>query len=407
VDNAMRRHVVDRKESRFMHRIVATLFVAIASIASASAEPGSPRAPSRFAIIFNKGYGGDAMPKDPAEFEKLVVAVKEANFNVVLCSYDKTRAAICEKHGLQIFVDLLAPEHHVYKNEEACKKLCEKLRNDDAIYGYHLWSDNIAGTAAGRTRDVKNVQTWDETHPAYVGTYKMSKANSVQGMDLFGYYDFHWTRGGHWQHLKQAFALTKARQIPFLRYDAANPGLVGKGNPNRAGYTIATSIPFGLKGYMYHYAGGMIDKEYRLDALGKDVQKINATFASMGPELMKFSHPAAVYSTPISTDAKNDPLPKVEVPGGLQPVPKDAWFKVETGEVLIGVCKDQAKRDALILANHNPYRTQDVKIAIAGKAKVERFDRGEKAWITVPMTNGSVTIPVEDFAAELVRVERK
>ena len=67
---------------------------------------------------------------------------------------------------------------------------------------------------------------------------------------------------------------------------------------------MATSIPFGLRGYMYHYRGGIVDADGRLDALGRDVQKVNAQFAAVGAELMRLSLPTAVYSTPISTDAR-------------------------------------------------------------------------------------------------------
>lgn len=382
--------------------LVATVLMPAEDMAQ---EKKETRQPARFAIIFNKGYAGDHLPKDPDEFEKLVKAVKEANFNVILGVYDEKRAAICKKYDVQLFVDLLEGDHHVYKNPEACKKLCESLRGNPTVYGYHLWSDNIAGTGPGRSRDVKNVQEWDGTHPAYVGAYRMSKMSSVAGMDLFGYYDFHWQRGGHWQNLNSALNLTKARQVGFLRYDAANPGLVGKGNPNRAGYTIATSIPFGLKGYMYHYAGGIVTPQYELDALGKDVQKVNAKFASVGAELMKLGHPTAVYTTPITTDAKNDKLPTPQSPGG-QPIPKDSWFDVKEGEVLIGTCQDAGKRDVLILACHNPYQSQNVTLQFTAAKKVEIFDRAKGTWRVVPLAERQAKVVVEDYAVELVRVER-
>jgi disulfide oxidoreductase YuzD len=371
-------------------------------------EVKNPRQPKRFAIIFNMGYAGDALPKEPEAFEKLVKSIKEANFNTILCLYTPERAAICKKHDVQIFVDLLVDKHHVYKNVEECKKLLESLRKDDTVYGYHLWSDNIGATGPGRTRDVKNVQEWDGTHPAYVGSYRMSKVSSVQGMDAFGYYDFHWTRGGHWGHLNSAFNLTKARQVPFMRYDAANPGIVGKGNPNRAGYTIATSIPFGLKGYMYHYAGGQVNKgTWELDALGQDLKKVNGKFASVGAELMKVGHPTAVYSTSITKDAKNDPLPAPAIPGGLAAVPADAWFKVTGGEVLLGVCKE-GKRDVLLVANHNPYASQELKLELReGTKKAERYDRAKGAWTPLTMTDRQVQAPVEDYALEMLRFERE
>jgi len=58
--------------------------------------------PDRFGIIFNKGYAGDNLPSEPAEFEKLIVAIKKANFNVVLCKYDAKRLEICAKHDVQM-----------------------------------------------------------------------------------------------------------------------------------------------------------------------------------------------------------------------------------------------------------------------------------------------------------------
>lgn len=388
-----------------LQRMLATLLLLIPTTLHAQ-DGKDKRQPRRFAIIFNKGYAGDHLPKDLGAFEMVVKTVKDANFNVILCAYDERRAAICKKHDMQIFVDLLVGEHHVYKNTDACKKLCESLRNDPTIYGYHLWSDNIAGTAAGRTRDVKNVQEWDGTHPAYIGSYRMSKVSSVQGMDLFGYYDFHWTRGGHWGHLNNAFNITKARQVGFLRYDDAKPGVVGKGNPNRAGYTIATSIPFGLKGYMYHYAGGIVDANQELDALGKDVKKVNAKFASVGGELMKLGHPTAVYSTPITIDAKNHKLAAAAIPGGLTPIPKDSWFEVKSGEVLIGVCKNAAKHDVLILACHNPYQSQEVTLQLKSAKKAEFYDRAKGVWKALAIAEGQTRVTVEDYAVELVRIER-
>lgn len=387
---------------------LASVCLAFLPAAVGAQEDGGGRSPQRFAIIFNRGYAGDHLPGNPAEFEKLVVALKGAHFNVILGAYRPERARICRKHEMQFFVDLLVPEHHVYKNVKACRKLCTSLRGDPAIYGYHLWSDNIGGTGPGRSRDAANVRQWDPTHPAYVGCYRMSKMSSVAGMDLFGYYDFHWTRGGHWGNLARAFNLAKDRGIGFLRYDAANPGLVGKGNPNRAAYTIATSIPFGLKGYTYHYAGGVVKPgTWTLDLLGEDLKKVNARFAQVGPELMQLSLPTAVYSAAISRTAKNDPLPAAMVPGGLAPVPDDHWFRLESGEVLVGVAQDREKRAVLMLANHNPYQSQKVTLAFSRPPHaVEFFDRSQGRWTPLRVEDGRVRCMVEDYGVELVRVRR-
>lgn len=376
-------------------------------VTAADPEPG--RQPKRFAIVYNHGYGGDNLPTDREQFEALVKSVKSAHFNVILCRYEPWRAEICKKHGVLIFVDLLAPEHHVYKAPEAAKKLCEGLKGSDAVYGYHLWSDNITdATLAGRTRDVKSVHAWDPTHPAYVGTTNMNRVNRVEGVDLFGYYDFHWKRGGHWQHLAKAEAAARGKKVGFLRYDDAAAGLVGKGNPNRVGYTFATSVPFGLKGIIYHYAGGITDKKsFALDALGEDLKKVNARFAAVGDELMKIGVPTAVYSTAVTRNEKNEPVAPPAVPGGLTAVPKGHWFQIPAGEVLAGQFADDRGRDVLVFANHNPYESQAVKLAFpAGVKGVEFFDRGARKWVPLGLDGKAVSFRAEDYGVELVRVTR-
>ena len=373
-----------------------------------AADPEPKRQPKAFAIVYNHGYAGDNLPTDKDQFEALVKSAKSAHFNVILCQYEPWRADICKKHGMLIFVDLLVPAHHVYKAPDAAKKLCESLKDSDTVYGYHLWSDNITdATVAGRTRDAKNVHDWDPNHAAYTGTTYMNRVNRVEGMDLFGYYDFHWKRGGHWGHLDKAMGTAQGKKIGFLRYDDATSGIVGKGNVNRVGYTYATSVPFGLKGIFYHFAGDITDKKtFALTALGEDLKKVNARFAAVGDELMAIGVPSAVYSTAITKSAKNDPVEKA-VPAGLKEVPKDHWFQIASGEVLVGQFADAEKRDVLVFANHNPYESQDVKLAFAAAPKaVEFFDRGAKKWVVLKLDGKTAAFKVEDHGVELVRVAR-
>ena len=78
------------------------------------------------------------------------------------------------------------------------------------------------------------------------------------------------------------------------------------------------------------------------------------------------------------------------------------------GEVLIGTCKDGGKRDVLILACHNPYQSQNVTLEFkAGAKKAEWYDRKKGAWQALPIADGQTRVTVEDYAVELVRVERE
>ncbi len=392
-----------------MRSLLPALVVSLAAPALLAAEPDAKRQPKVFAIVYNHGYAGDNLPTDKDQFESLVKSTKAAHFNVILCQYEPWRAEVCKKHGMLIFVDLLVGPHHVYKNAEAAKKLCESLKDNDTIYGYHLWSDNITdATVAGRTRDVKNVHEWDPNHMAYVGTTYMNRVSRVEGMDTFGYYDFHWKRGGHWGHLDKAMGTAQAKKIGFLRYDDATSGIVGKGNPNRVGYTYATSVPFGLKGIFYHFAADITDKKtFALTALGEDLKKVNARFAAVGDELMKIGVPSAVYSTAITKSAKNDPVNPAAVPAGLKETPKDHWFQIASGEVLVGQFADADKRDVLVFANHNPYESQDVKLSFGAAPKsVEFFDRAAKKWTAIKLDGKTAALKVEDHGIELVRVTR-
>lgn len=172
---------------------------------SNSIRDQAKRRPTQFAIIYNMGYAGDKLPDDEPTFERLIEACKTAHYNVVLCQYTDWRREICRKHDVRLMVDLLVSDHHVYKNPDAAKALCLSLRGGDVVYAYHLWSDRVGGTIAGRNRDVNNVHQWDPNHPVYVGDYHARSLESLENPDIIGYYDFHWKRGGHVRHLHRAW----------------------------------------------------------------------------------------------------------------------------------------------------------------------------------------------------------
>jgi hypothetical protein len=70
----------------------------------------------------------------------------------------------------------------------------------------------------------------------------MSRVNRVEDLDLLGYYDFHWKRGGHWAHLSKAWRVAKAGLSHFFsRYFARGRRSVAK---SRAPAGWAGSAPF-------------------------------------------------------------------------------------------------------------------------------------------------------------------
>ncbi|MCE9556110.1 MAG: hypothetical protein K8T91_22405 [Planctomycetes bacterium] len=388
-----------------------SLMICCSIFSSAWADPPAgkeQRRPTEFARIFNLGYVRPAMPADAASFDKLMKLVKAANYNVVLCPYSDERAEICRKHGLKIFVDMLVAENHIFQNPEGAKALCQKLRTSNDIYGYLLWTDNIATRAAGRNRDIANVHTWDDRHTAYVGTYRDYGLGQLENADAVGYYDFHWQRGGQFKHLNAAMAAATKNDCVFLSYLAGNVSDPGEGNRNFVRYTINTAIAAGLRGYLFHNTGTYIDlKELKWLPLGEDVAAINAQVAPLGPELMKIGRPVALYATPTARDPGNKAKP-LGIPEHLTAIPKDNWLQVDQGEALLGFYKDKAGADVVYIANLNAQAWQGMILSLAGdakKAKAWQFDRPTAKWVAFE-PGESFSFPLSPGDAEMFKFER-
>jgi hypothetical protein len=373
-----------------------------------AAKQKQQRAVKQFSMIFNYGYAGDNFPTDAAQFEKVILGVKNANFNAVLCKYEDWRAEICKKHGIKIMADLLVGGQHVYKDVEGCKALCEKLRGNDVVMGYHLWSDRVGSRVAGRVRDSNNVHSWDPTHLTYVGTYKVGGNASLAGVDVHGYYDEHAQRGGHFPHLMAAWAASKKIEASFFRYIFY--GRQYGNRPNRTSYTVATSIAFGLKGFLPHYLGGTINKTNgALDLHGNNFKEMNGAYTKVGPELIKIGIPTAVYSTPITMSWRKHDVPNTNTDPaavGLQPIPDDYAVQVKQGDAVFGVFDYDKQRQAVWFANHNAYNSQEMKVAFAGAKKVSLFDRVKGKWNELVLADGVASFTIPGGVGELVLVDR-
>lgn len=382
-----------------------SLFIFLAFFLHLSSS-GAP-AERPFGIIFQMGYAGDRLPQDPASFEKLLLSLKEAHYNVVLCKHEPWREELCRKHKMLMMVDLLVADHHVYKNAEGAEKLCRSLRKSDAIYAYHLWSDQMGSTIKGRNRDLANVRSWDPNHATYLGDRNARDIGGLQNPDLIGYYDFHWQRGGHWRHLLRAHAAAKKTKSQFLKYVHANPGKVGVGNYNRVLYTLSMSVACGLKGYTYHYVGPELDaKTWAWQELGKDLARANAVIAPLGPELIKLGQPTAIYSTPITKTAKNRPtVEAAAVPGEFQPIPAEAPLQVAAGEAVVGRFAAGEDAEVYALANHNAYEAQAMKVSVGkGVQTILHFDRSKAKWIPHPNKGSAVSFSIPPAGVELIKV---
>lgn len=367
--------------------------------------------PKRFALVFSNGYAGDQLPKENARYDELLDKLKQAGFNVVQGTYSEKRLELCKKHGIQLMVDLLAAEHHVYKSPDQAKAVCEKLKNEPGIWGYNIWNDPVRKTGEGRRRDVNSVRAWDPTHPAYSGTYRTEGMNHLANADLIGYYDFHWKRGlgQHFPHLLSFSTWARERDAWYYSWLSVTSGLPGKGNFNRCLWSANTGIACGLKGILWFLGTEMMDpKTLEWTEIGRDVIKVQKEIAPLAEELAKLGNPTDVWSTPITKTADNEGLPdgKEMMPAGLEKrgFSKEAWLQPSKGEFVAGIFIVEKQR-FVFAANHNAYAEQAVALKLAQPVRVSLFDRKANAWRPLEVKDGAVGFTLQPAGGELLRFE--
>jgi hypothetical protein len=378
-------------------------------------EAQAKRRPRMYLTVFNNGYGGDTLPVDPAQFEKLVKTLSgQGNFNAVMCTYTAERLAICKKHGIRMIVDLLGPEHHVYKNAKACEELCTRLRNDPTVAAYHLWSDKFGKQGAGRERDINNIHQWDPTHATYSGTYMNGGINYLATSDFISYYDFAWKRGiqNNFPHLLGAWNQARIHDNRLGRYVECDAGLPGKGNFNRSLFTQNTSIACGLRAVLWFIGSGQMNMQsLEFNEAGLDAAKVNAWLKPLWLEIPKLGLPTAIHATPVTRDYNDRPVAATGQPvyaSGLEncAIPKDFWIQPVSGEFVMGVSKyNGTAADAIFLANLNAYAAQDVKLKLTKPVKAAIFSRETGKYVPLQQTAGELAFKLEPAGAALVRFE--
>jgi len=373
--------------------------------------------PTEFAFTLNNGYGqGPKFPTDPAAFENLLVNMKKAGFNTIYCVYKDWRVPLCKKHGVKIMIDVLAwhegAETDIRRNEKqraTVKAICEKVRGNDAVWGYNIWNEKLSYFGYPDKKSIDDyilmLKEWDPTHPVWMGTYQVIYANAPKSKPgVHGYYDYHWQRGFHWH-----FAALQWYQ----NYVPSQDGVFGRwmlgSDYNRNSFTLNTSIPFGLKTVIW-FIGGPFDAEGNTDPKHRfyHLVKIGQEMHLLYPEIGKIGRPTAVYSTPTVKSHENKDKEK-NVPHGLKPFPKDCWFQVKNGEAVVGLFKYPGGEDAIYVANHNAFAPQEMVVALHGKgtekAAVELFNRQTGKWDPIKKTGGGYAFPLRTAGGELLRVK--
>lgn len=398
---------------------VCVAFVSLAPASDDKKKPIAPPAPKEFAFVLSYGYGEqDRHPSDPKVFENLLVNMKKSGFNCIHCVYRDWRADLCRKHGVKMMVDVLAWKESAQtdirrpEQRKTVKKICEKCRGDDAIWGYNLWNETLSffGHPDGKDIDeyIAMIREWDPTHPLFVGTRTVVAANMLkQNPGIHGYYDYAWHRGFMWHY---------ADLLWYFHHVPKQDGYIGRweegSDYNRNAYSLNTSLCFGTKVTIW-FIGGPFDKEGNVDPRHRfyHLVRVGQETMPLYAELGKFGRPTHVFSTVTTRTHDDKERDKTKdrdnkgAPWGLTPFPTDYWFKVRGGEVLAGFFKYPSGDDAVFIANHNAYAAQHVAFSVgATNTAVEIFDRKNKQWQRLDARDGKYTFELKPAGGELLRV---
>lgn len=283
------------------------------------------------------------------------------------------------------------------------KAICLKARNSKGVWGYGLWYDN--GTSgAFLNHAVEKLRVWDPTHVTFVGSYRHAGLETVTiNPGCYGWYDYHWQRGILWHYLDM-----KVLQELCARRNAIAGCYAGYSGFNQDLFTVNQCIASGVKMAIWFIGGPLSRDTYEWND-NHDLVRVAAEFRHMYGEIGQMGPCLAYYSTPVTRNHANQPLPAPVIPRWFQPFPPDHWARVVTGEAMMGFFQYPDGTDAFYLANHNAFAPQKMTLALKNTAgaqplRIEQFDRKAGQWKPLATKHGMVSFELAPGGGELLRV---
>jgi hypothetical protein len=309
-------------------------------------------------------------------FEEVAAKLAEMGFTSVLSSL--ANLEVCRKYGLRLMPDNATIED------------ARRLKNDKAIWGYHLVDEPLRNFPA-LTEQVRAFHKADPNHPAYInlislcGDYLKEYMETVKPDILsYDYYQWWWGEHGHFTKLALHRKAALEADIPLICWLEVNanqdnqyPPFVENHIPDNAAkirQSVFTSLAYGVKGIEWFYGVLMFDKERPvLNECGRDVAAINRDLKALGPELMRLRSVAVYHTEPLPRDTE-------EVPQNFWIQLAESWYP----GLCMGVFKAKDKEDIndyLIVTNTN-YNHE--KLAVLQFTRpigaVEWFDTASRRW---------------------------
>lgn len=397
-----------------------------------------PPLPTEFAVVLNNGYGrADDYPKTVEKFEQLLISMTNSGYNTLYAPYKEWRAPLMRKHGVKMMIDILA-----WGDDAQCdirdprmwqrprvKEICERVRNDRAVWGYNMFNDPIHDyfkAGGDMNAHISYLKLWDGTHPMWVGTKYTHSLGWIGGSPgVIAWYDYHWQRGFafHYNHCRALAFMNEERDCYMGRWEYVC-------GVNQLLYTAHQSMAWGLK-TMIWFIGWSWDSRAQRWNPNHPFCQASRQLQPLYQELGKIGRPIAhkdekgaiklleVFSTPEMDPATQAPKvdPKtghIKIVGGWTPFPSNHWAQIKSGSVVAGFFKYPNADDAIFIANHDAGKPQEVVIDFSNRKKTDRssfgvslFDKPTRTWKELPLKNNSAEIKLAPAGGELVAVGPK
>jgi hypothetical protein len=265
-----------------------------------------------------------------------------------------------------------------------------------------LWYDG--GCGAWLNPELERFREWDPTHPTFVGSkYCGGIEELTNAPGVLAWEDLDWHNPGETHHFADMMNMhRRTRELGSL------PGrwIVSAGM-EKDRFTLHQSIAAGLKCVMW-FLGGPWDRQKQEFVSTHHFVPLSLEIAPLYSDLMQIGRPVAVYSTPTTRTPANDPK-EAGVPAALDPVPRDWWLQVESGEALLGFYRYPDGREAVYAANHNAFAPQKLtcRFTAAPHPPVERYDSKNRRWIPIPIRDRAFAVKIAPGGGTLLRCAKR
>ncbi|MBN1291548.1 MAG: hypothetical protein JXB48_06880, partial [Candidatus Latescibacteria bacterium] len=309
-------------------------------------------------------------------------------------------------------------------------ELAAKLKNDDAVWGYHLGDEPYPESTFQPLSDqLKVLRKADPNHLSFINMLSTTGDFLRAYMDIvepellsYDYYQWRWGSDRYFEKLEQFREEALKADVPLACCieSTADPryGEGHSGNAEKLHQSVYTCLAYGVKGVEWFHCDGIFKKgTVELTRSGQDIVQLNAEMKCLGPTLMRLRS-VDVYHT--------EPLPL-----GTRSTPKEHWIHLigeeATAGLVLGMFKDDSETnylddadiDYFMVTNRDYRHAQNVVIRFQSKwlgiapwhaqkkekRTVERFDKltGEWAKISSSAAVGFVYF-IEPGDGELFKV---